>query len=171
MDATLAALQPDHVFALLGTTRRRAAGEGLAATEAYRKIDYGLSAMVIKAAAACGSGPRVTYVSAAGLSEGTSNPYMKARVDIERLLNEGALPFVIARPSFIVGDRDEPRTGERWGARVADGALSLVGALGGKRVAARYRSTTNEVLGAALVRLALDPQTDPRLVAESEDLR
>ncbi|MEM6992352.1 MAG: NAD-dependent epimerase/dehydratase family protein [Myxococcota bacterium] len=167
----LRALAPTHVFALLGTTRKRASREGMGATDAYERIDYGLTALLLRAAAECGSEPRFIYLSAAGLSAKTRNPYMRARVRIEEALQEGALPFVSARPSFIVGERDEPRLGERWAAKVADGALSVVGALGAKRAAARYASTDNATLGEALVRIALHPSTPRRHIAESETLR
>jgi len=171
MAQTLQTLAPTVVFAVLGTTRKRAAREQMAAREAYERIDFGLTAMLLTASERCGSSPRFVYVSAAGLSPTTSNPYMQVRVRVEALLAEGSLPFLVGRPSFIVGDRDEARPAERWGARIADGALGVAGVLGAKRAAARYRSTTNETLGEALVTLALDPNTPARHTAESEDLR
>lgn len=171
MEATLKRVAPTHVFGLLGTTRKRAAREGMDARAAYERIDFGMTAMLFEAAAACGSEPRLVYVSAAGLSERTRNPYMEVRVRIERMLREGALPYLIARPSFIVGERDERRAAEHWGARVADGVLGVVAALGARKLADRYRSTTGEVLGQAIVALALDEATPRQHVAESEALR
>jgi len=171
MEATLQRIAPTHVFGLLGTTRKRAAREGMDARAAYERIDYGMTAMLFAAAAACGSEPRLVYVSATGLSETTRNPYMQVRVRIERMLREGTLPYLIGRPSFIVGERDEHRAAEHWGARMADGVLSTLGALGAKTLAARYRSTTGEALGAALVALALDDATPRQHLAESEALR
>ncbi len=169
--ARLRELRPTLVFALLGTTRKRAGREGMDAAEAYERIDYGLTSMLLTAAAGCGHEPRFVYLSSAGLSPNTTNAYARARVRVEAELSETSLPHLIARPSFIVGDRDEPRTGERWAARVADGALSVIGALGAKRAAARYASTTNETLGEALVRIAVDAGTPARHIAESEMLR
>ena len=175
MEATLKRLAPTHVFGLLGTTRKRAAREGMDARAAYERVDFGMTAMLFEAAfeaaAACGSEPRLVYVSAAGLSEGTRNPYMQVRVRIERMLRDGALPYLIARPSFIVGERDEHRAAEHWGARVADGALGVIGALGARKLADRYRSTTGEVLGQAIVAMALDEATPRQHIAESESLR
>ncbi|MBL4686269.1 MAG: epimerase [Nannocystaceae bacterium] len=171
MTSRLKDLAPTLVFALLGTTRKRAGREGLAATEAYERIDYGLTAPLLAAATTSGNAPLFVYLSAAGLSPKTRNPYARARVRIEAELAAGPLPYLVARPSFIIGERDEPRAGERWAARIADGALSVVGALGAKRAAARYASTTNEILGEAVVRLALDPATPKRHIAESEALR
>lgn len=171
MRERLSAIKPTHVFALLGTTRRRAAGEGLTPEEAYEQIDYGLSVMLLDAAERGGSTPRFVYLSAAGLSENTRNPYMRVRVRVEQALIASPLPYISARPSFIVGPRDEARMGEAVAARAIDAALAVVGALGGRRWADRYRSTTGAVLGEALVRVALDPGTPRAYVAESESLR
>ena len=88
---------------------------------------------------------------------------------MEETLKRSGLSYTIARPSFIVGDRDDPRLSEKLGAPVADGALGLFGLLGGKKTAARYRSITGAALGAALVRLAFDQAWAGR-IAEREDL-
>ena len=171
MKSTLRRLAPTHVFSLLGTTARRAGQEGMQASEAYRKIDYGLTALLIDAAAACEVPPRFVYLSAAGAREGTSNAYMKARVDAEAHLRESGLPFTIVRPSFISGpDRDERRIGERVGASVADKALAVVGALGAHTLRDRYASMTGAELAARMVRVALDPACEHAIV-HGEDLR
>ena len=48
---TLSTLQPTHVFALLGTTRaRRRTSASQGTTESYDAIDFGLTAMLIRAA-------------------------------------------------------------------------------------------------------------------------
>lgn len=167
---TLRALRPTLVLALLGTTRARARGEGKGAIEGYETVDYGLTMMLLAAARACGSRPRFVYLSAAGLRPDTRNPYMRVRVRVEQALREGELPYTIARPSIITGERDEPRAGERLAAGVIDGALQLAGMLGASRLRDRYRSTTNDRLAEGLVRVALDPAFVGR-VAEGEDLR
>lgn len=171
LSETLGRLAPTQVFALLGTTRHRAKREGRTAQDAYEQIDYGLTALLIRATLASGAKPRFVYLSSAGLSEGTSNPYMRARVRAETDLRASGLPFTVARPSFITGaDRDESRPMERVGAALGDGLLAFVGALGAKGVRARYRSTTNTVLARALVRLAADPAAENR-IAQANELR
>jgi nucleoside-diphosphate-sugar epimerase len=167
MATTLAALRPDLVFGLLGTTRERGRGTG----DTYETVDYGLTVQLLAAAAGCGTRPRFVYLSAAGAREGGGNAYLAVRGRVERAVRESGLPFTIARPSFITGpDRDEFRLGERVAAAATDLALGVVGLLGGRRVRDRYRSTTNAVLARALVRLALDPAAANR-VMESEELR
>jgi uncharacterized protein YbjT (DUF2867 family) len=171
MTRTLQGLAPTHVFALLGTTRARAKHEGMGATEAYEKIDYGLTALLVDAAAQCSVLPRFVYLSAAGVAQSSSNPYVRARWRAEQHLRESGLPWTIARPSFITGeDRDERRPLERLGATISDRMLSVAGALGARKLRDRYRSTDNTTLAEGLVRIALDPARESRIVY-SEDLR
>ncbi len=174
LTATLREQQVTMVFALLGTTRARgraAAREGRdAAAESYEAVDYGLTAMLRRAAQASGHRPRFVYLSSMSVEANTRNAYLAARARVERELREGALPFTIVRPSFIVGERDESRPGEKVGAALVDGALSVVGALGGRRLRDRYASIRGEDLARALVRLALDPSVENETV-EADALR
>ena len=166
MTATLERLQPDRVFALLGTTRKRMGAEG----GDYQSVDFGLTRLLIDAAAAAGSVQRLVYLSAEGVRAGTRNPYLRARVDAEAHLAASGVPWTAARPSFITGTRDEKRPGEHYGAQVADGLLAMAGVLGGRGLRARYRSTDNRTLAAALIRLSEDPASVNQVV-RSEGLR
>lgn len=175
MVASLAQLQPAWVFSLLGTTRaraHRAARTGLdPAAESYEAVDYGLTSILIRAAAGCASLRRFVYLSAAGVGPGARSAYYKARVRAESLLRTSGLPFTIARPSFIAGPgRDEPRPLERLGAAVADWLLGAAGFLGARGLRDRYASLTNTALATALVTVALDPAAENRVI-ECEELR
>lgn len=156
--ASLQRIQPTLVFALLGTTRKRAKQEaGIGAREAYEKIDYGLTALLLEAVREAGVHPRFVYLSSLGVSETSSNPYLAVRGRFERELGESGVPFTIVRPSFITGDREEPRPGEKLAASITDAALSALGALGASRFSARYRSVDARTLAEALVSASLDP--------------
>lgn len=163
-----------QVYALLGTTkaRARAAERSGAAPADYERVDVGLTLMLLAAAQAAGNRPRFVYLSATGVrGPADGNAYMRARGQVEAAVRASGLPHTIARPSFITGaDRDESRPMERVGAAMTDATLGLVGLLGGSRLRDRYRSTTNTVLAAALVRLAADPAAQDRVI-ESEGLR
>lgn len=168
---TLQRLAPTIVFALLGTTRTRARSEGMAAQQAYARIDYGLTKWLIDGAAKCAVRPRFVYLSAIGVRDDASNAYVAARARSEAALRESEVPWTIARPSFITGsDRDESRPLERIGAKVGDGVLAVAGLLGGGKLRERYRSTDATTLARGLVRVAMDPAFERR-VAQSEDLR
>jgi len=169
MNNRFAELQPNVVFGLLGTTRKRAKAEGV--DDPYERIDYGLTAVLITAAVAAGSKPRFLYLSSAGIGPNPRGAYMKARWKAERDLRASGLDYTIARPSMITGPgRDDDRPGERVGAFLADGALKFASMVGGRKLRSRYRSTTNTILGEALARLALDPATNNRIV-EGDELR
>lgn len=163
-----------QVYALLGTTqaRARAAERSGTAPADYERVDVGLTLMLLAAAQAAGNRPRFVYLSATGVrGPEDGNAYMRARGRVEAAVRASGLPYTIARPSFITGaDRDESRPMERVGAAVTDVTLGLVGLLGGSRLRDRYRSTTNTVLAASLVRLAADPAAVDRVI-ESENLR
>jgi len=64
------------------------------------------------------------------------------------------------RPSIITGDRDDSRAGERTAAIVGDGLLAVARVFGAKKLRERYRSTTPDVLAAALIRLGEAPEHD-----------
>lgn len=159
MAETFQRLKPRIVFALLGTTSKRAAAaRSQGANDSYETVDYGLTALLMRAALQSNAFPRFVYLSSMGVGPRARGAYLQIRHRLETELSESGLPFVIARPSFITGPgRDEPRPMERFGASVSNGLLSVAGVLGMKRAAARYRSTTSHELAAALVRLAFDP--------------
>ena len=79
INAALATHGPTHVFGLLGTTRARAGqGLGSAVPETYEAVDYGLTAMLIDAAALLTPQPRFVYLSAAGVTP-TAQRLQRAR--------------------------------------------------------------------------------------------
>lgn len=153
MEATMARVRPTHVFSLLGTTKKRMKREG----GDYDAIDYGLTALLIDALAAAAVPARFVYLSSIGVTPDTQNAYLKARAKVEAKLQASALPWIIARPSIIVGDRDEERPLESASAGVADFFLGLGRVIGLKRVAERYRSTPAPVLAEGIVHHGLAP--------------
>ena len=177
MAATLAALRPTAVFALLGTTRQRARAAAAArgAADGYEHVDYGLTALLLRAtqraARETGTTPRFVYLSSVGADAASRNPYLAVRGRLEAELRTSGLPWTVARPSFITGpDRDESRPAERIGAAVVDAALAIPGWLGARRLRDRWRSTTADELAGALARLAEDPRAAGSVV-EGDGLR
>lgn len=161
MTATLRAHAPTIVFALLGTTRERAKKEaGGGAKADYEGIDYGLTSLLLRACIASGVRPRFVYLSSLGASASSPSEYLRVRGRIEDELRASGLEWLSIRPSFITGDRDEPRIGETIGARVVDGALGLAGLLGARTLHDRYHSLTGAELARGMLALAVeDPHT------------
>ena len=166
---TLVRLRPDFVFALLGTTRARAAGEGLA--DPYERIDYGLTSQLRDGAEAASRGTRFVYLSAMGASEGSGNRYLAVRGRMERELREGSLPWLVAQPAFVTGDdRDDVRIGERVIAVTADAVLAVAAWLGWSGLRDHYASLTGSGLAAGLVALAVGDRHG-RAVVDASVLR
>lgn len=164
MTATLARLAPAVVYALLGTTAASRKREH----SSYESVDYGLTALLLRAAKASGAAPRFIYLSAAPAREGTTNPYLAVRIRIEKELRECGLPWYSARPMFIHGnDREEERVGERIFAGMTDAVAWMAGAVGARRLKGRLATMDATTLARGLVRLARDPQPD-RLVTADE---
>lgn len=174
IEAALKAHAPSLVFGLLGTTQARvkrvARAGGDAAKETYDAVDVALTEMLIHGAKLLEPKPRFVYLSSVGAGDDARGSYLAARSRVERTLRASGLPFTIARPSFIVGERDDIRAAEKLFAPIADASLSLLGALGARKTADRYRSITGEQLARALVSLGTDPTWAGR-VAEAQDLQ
>lgn len=150
--------RPTHVFALLGTTKKRgrqAKSEGLGA-ENYETVDYGLTAMLLRATRQSAPDARFIYLSSRGVSKKSRLPYLKVRARLEEELRASGLGYQIARPGFITGgDRDEFRLGERSVAIVSDGLLGMARVLGARRLYAQNASLSGETLARGLAAASL----------------
>jgi uncharacterized protein YbjT (DUF2867 family) len=166
--ATIKRLAPAQLYILIGTTRGRAKADQVQG-DIYEAIDYGLTRIAVDAARASEARPRIVYLSGIGADATARGAYMRARGKAEDAVRSSGLPWVIARPAIITGDRDESRVGERTAAVVGDGLLAVAGILGGKRLRERYRSTTPDVLASALIRIGEGPEHDRAF--DGSDLR
>src|SRR5271167_4304143 len=103
-----------HVYSALGTTIKKAGSE-----EAFRRVDFDYPKMLAARAAAAGAA-RFALVSSVGADKSSGNFYLRVKGELEeaiaRMPLEAALIF---RPSILIGDRDEKRTGEAIGIVVA----------------------------------------------------
>jgi uncharacterized protein YbjT (DUF2867 family) len=161
-------LRPSQVYILIGTTRSKAKSDQVQG-DIYESVDLGLTKIAVDAARASEVKPRIVYLSSVGADSKARSAYLRARGKAEDVVKASALPWVIARPSIITGEREDGRLGERSAAIVGDGLLAVVGLFGGKNVRARYRSTTPDVLASALIRLGEAPEHDR--VVDGADLR
>jgi nucleoside-diphosphate-sugar epimerase len=170
MARALASAAPTHVFALLGTTRKRMRErrDDAGAATSYEAVDYGLSALLLRATVAASPSARFIYLSSLGASE-RGNAYMRARGRLERELRESGLSWIVARPSFVTGeDREESRPAERVAAAVTDAFLRTAAAVGIAGPARKYASMTGVTLARALASLAADA---PDGIYEAGELR
>jgi uncharacterized protein YbjT (DUF2867 family) len=131
----------DEVFVALGTTIKVAGSQ-----QAFRAVDFDAVVAVARAARAAGA-TRLGVVSAMGASQKSRLFYNRVKGEMEDALSQmGFTTLVIARPSFLAGDRaalNQPiRSGEGL-------ALSISRSLRGL-IPANYRSVAADRVADAL---------------------
>jgi len=147
-------LQPvDTVFCCLGTTLKEAGSE-----EAFRSVDFDLPLALGERGLALGARHYIV-VSALGADSKSSIFYSRVKGELEDALRQqGWQQLTIARPSLLLGQRDEVRLAELLAApfsRILPGKLHGIEAI---------------ALARALWRLALETGKGTRVV-ESDELR
>ena len=160
-------LAPAQIYIVIGTTRGRAKADGVDG-DIYERVDLGLTKLAVDAARASEAAPRLVYLSSIGADPAARGAYLRARGKAETCVRESGLPWAVARPAIITGDRDDSRAGERTAAVVGDGLLAVAG-LFSKSLKQRYQSTTPDVLASALIRLGEQPEAN--VVADGAQLR
>lgn len=132
----------DEVYLALGTTIKVAGSQA-----AFRSVDYDANLAVAKAALDAGV-KRVGLVSAMGADSKSGIFYSRVKGELEDALGE--MPFaglVIARPSMLVGNREELGQPVRWGEVVA----SVIGRIGGFLIPANYKPIEASAVARALL--------------------
>ncbi len=168
---SLREFRASELYILIGTTRAKAKSDQVSG-DIYQQIDRGLTKIAVEAAqqiAGIEQPLRLIYLSSVGADPNASSAYLKARGQAEAAVRTSGLPWVIARPSLIVGERDESRPGEAVAAGIGDSMLAVAGLFGGKKLRAKYRSTSADILASALIRLGEAPAHDT--VVDGDDLR
>lgn len=184
MAERLAELRPAAIYICIGTTQKRAK-EDAATGNPYERVDYGLTKVMADAARRAselvgssdgGYRPRLVYLSSIGADAKARSEYLSWRGKAEEAVRDSGLPWMIAQPSFITesssapdGARDQGRPVEKAAAVVGDCALTALALFGARKLRAKYRSTTPDVLAAALIRLGEAPEAGR--VAVGDELR
>lgn len=163
---TVSRISPNVVFSLLGTTRARGRQSG--GTDTYETVDYGLSAMLLRAVQRSAPRARFVYLSSIGVGPSARGDYLRVRWRFEQELRASGVPWTIARPAIITGpDRESRRTERILGAAI-DGALRIAGALGARALRDRYSSVTGTELARGLVAVGLAGEGEGRVVGVRE---
>ncbi len=137
-------LEADDVFCCLGTTIAVAGSQ-----EAFRRVDYSYPLALAGLAAAAGS-TSFLLVSALGADAASSVFYNRVKGELERDIRKlGLRRWHFFRPSLLIGDRAEPRLGERVGRALG----KVIGPLMLGRLA-KYRPVEAAVVARAMVRVA-----------------
>ncbi|QEY61166.1 oxidoreductase [Metapseudomonas lalkuanensis] len=143
----------DVAFCCLGSTIRQAGSQ-----EAFRAVDLDLVLAFARRARELGA-RHFIVISALGASQASPIFYNKVKGEMEEALKAMDWPqLTIARPSLLMGPRNEFRFGERLAAAVM------------RWLPGKYRGIDVCTLARALWRLALEEQDGVRII-ESDELR
>ncbi|TDF94088.1 oxidoreductase [Paenibacillus piri] len=129
------------VFCCLGTTIKKAGSQ-----EQFRKVDYDYPMTLGRLSQQDGA---VQYSIVTAMGAGTASSFFYSRVkgEVEEGLARLRLPALhIFRPSLLLGDRQEVRTGERIGSAVSGLITPLM--IGGLR---KYRPIQAKTVARAMV--------------------
>lgn len=111
-------LTADVLFCALGTTIKKAGSQ-----EAFRKIDFQYVVDFASVAAKNGV-KRFSVVSSLGSKSDTSNFYLRTKGEMEKAISTLNFESVyIFRPSLLLGERQETRTGEK----IAEFLFKIIG--------------------------------------------
>ena len=173
---TISQREPDVVLYLIGTTKKRMKqlikGGADPSAVGYEAIDYGLAHCLLQSilASTIPTPPKFVYLSAMGVGPASVGEYMRVRWRFEEELRQSGVPYVIARPGLITGQREQKRPVEHLAGQASGVVLGALGKLGAKKIAKRYRPTDDKELADALVRASLDTSLIATTL-ESEDLK
>jgi uncharacterized protein YbjT (DUF2867 family) len=143
----------DQIFCALGTTIRQAGSQ-----EAFRKVDFEYPLAVARAGLKQGA-RHFLLVSALGANSTSSIFYNRVKGELEdQLRSLGYRAVTIARPSLLLGKRDEFRLFERLGMVI------------GEFVPGRYRPVHAAAVARSLVTAARIDSPGLHIV-ESEEIR
>lgn len=145
--------QVDIAFCCLGSTLKQAGSQ-----DAFRAIDLDLVVAFGKRAREMGA-RHLLVISAINADPTSSVFYSRTKGEMEQALKAQGWPqLTIARPSLLVGNRNETRLAEQLAAPIA------------KLIPGKYGAIEACNLARALWRLALEEQSGERIV-ESDELR
>lgn len=106
----------ETVFCAIGTTMKKVSGDH----DAYRQVDFDIPVTAAKAAAAFGVFGFVLVSSVGADAANNNNFYLKLKGVVEETITKENIPQVhIFRPSLLLGQRKESRSGEGFAQAVA----------------------------------------------------
>ncbi|WP_454192673.1 oxidoreductase [Paenibacillus sp. Marseille-Q7038] len=142
--------QADDLFCCLGTTIKKAGSQA-----AFRKVDLEYPITVAKIAERHGI-KQFIGISSMGANAKSRVFYSRTKGQFEEEMKKTGIPSVhFVRPSLLIGDRKENRTGEKIG-EVLLGWLDPLLKLGKGQ---NYRAIPGSLVAAAMIRIALREQT------------
>ncbi|WP_394995837.1 oxidoreductase [Emticicia sp.] len=131
----------DDIFCCLGTTMKQAGSKA-----AFYKVDFTYPFAIAKAALENGA-KQYLIVTAMGADEKSIIYYNRVKGEIEKAISDLHYPtLLIFRPSMLLGEREEPRMGEKIG-KILMKAVNFI-------IPKRYKAIESEKVANAMLILA-----------------
>ena len=131
----------DDIFCCLGTTMKQAGSKA-----AFYKVDFTYPFAIAKAALENGA-KQYLIVTAMGADEKSIIYYNRVKGEIEKAISDLHYPtLLIFRPSMLLGEREEPRMGEKNG-KILMKAINFI-------IPKRYKAIESEKVANAMLILA-----------------
>jgi len=145
----------DEVYICIGTTKKKTPNK-----EQYRKIDLGIPSSIAMICKKNGVS-KLAVVSAIGADINSSVPYNKLKGEMEEAVSNMKIdPTYIIRPSFIAGNRQEHRAGEKIGVAVFK-LLKIF-------IPKRYRAVDAKSIASKMIELC--NSNEPSRIVESNEI-
>jgi uncharacterized protein YbjT (DUF2867 family) len=151
-------IKADDVFCAMGTTIGKAGSQA-----AFKRVDFEIPLQVAEFALKNGA-TKFILVSSMGVNAKSAIFYSRVKGELEAALAKLKYKaLIIFRPSLLLGDRKEHRTGEAVGKFVAEKLSFLfAGPL------AKYKGTPADLLARVMVKLANDDKQGVRIIENDE---
>lgn len=121
LDEDAPRMMADEFFCCLGTTMEKAGSK-----EAFANVDY-LYPVNLASIAQKNNAKKYLLISAMGADKNSSFFYNKVKGEVEEGISEKDIRSVyIFRPSLLLGEREEERTGEKIASKVAEPLSGLL---------------------------------------------
>lgn len=155
----------DVVICAIGTTMRTAGSK-----EAFTKIDHDIPVSLLKYANLLAVKPKFIFVSSLGADK-PYGFYLETKQAVEKEILAAKLPYVIVRPSLLLGERPESRLGEAVAQKLMPGLFNSLAAtpLSKTQWFKRYRPVTGTAVAKRIVTEVFAEQQKQALVLEGDD--
>ena len=149
----------DVIFCAIGTTQKKVKGD----KAAYRKVDYDIAVNAARFGKIAGC-ENFILVSSVGANSKSNNFYLKLKGEVEEAIKEVGLNSVhIMRPSLLLGDRKEFRSGEK----ISKGIMSAFSFL----IPSKYKPIHGKDVAKAMLAAAKNGNEEGFFILEYSGIR
>jgi len=155
----------DVIICAIGSTLRAAGSK-----EAFSKIEKDIPLALLRYGQTLTTKPQYVFVSSLGADK-PFGFYLETKHAVEEEIMTSQLPYVIARPSLLLGERTEKRIGEQFAQKLMPGFFDLLAITPVKHAVwfSRYRPVSAKAVAARIVSQVSSDDSPFQVILEGED--